>query len=280
MMKNILTIDVEDWYCDLPPSEWNNYESRVESPTKKILELLKKTNNKATFFILGHVAENNPDLVRLIKEQGHEIGSHGYWHRRITDQTPAEFEEDLLKSIKILKKITEEDVKGYRAPQFTVNEKTSYVIDLFKKYELKYDSSIFPVKTPLYGVPSAPLHIYRLCSKNILKDNPEEKFIEVPLSVYKIPFTKIRMPLIGGIYFRLFPYFLTKHAIKRINKQNKPAIFFTHPWEFDPNKPKIPGLKWNHYYGLKKSEMKFRKLLKEHEFISIKEWLEKNENTK
>jgi peptidoglycan-N-acetylglucosamine deacetylase len=279
-MKNILTVDVEDWYCDLSPDTWDKYEDRVEGATKKILKLLKETNNKATFFVLGYVAEKNPELIKTIQKEGHEIGSHGYWHRRITDQTSKIFEEDLLKSLRVLKKITKREIFGYRAPQFTILKETSYVIDILKKHGLKYDSSIFPAKTPLYGVSSAPLDKYFISSEDISKENLDKSFVEFPISIYEIPLIKKRLPLIGGIYFRFFPYFLTKHAIKKINKKKKPVVFFTHPWEFDPHKPKIPDLNWNHYYGIKHSEKKLRKLLKDHKFISIKEWMDGNENTR
>lgn len=279
-MKNILTVDVEEWYCDLPPESWEKYESRVGFSTKKILSILKETNNTATFFILGYVARKHPELVLEIKKHGHEIASHGYWHRRITNQTPEEFEKDLDMALRILKKITGEEVLGYRAPQFTIDESTSYAIGILKKYGLKYDSSIFPAKTPLYGVPTAPLYMYNISEQNITQHNHKENFIEIPISIYEFPFIKMRIPLIGGIYFRLFPYFLTKQAIKKINKQNKPAIFYMHPWEFDPEKPRIADLQWYHYYGIGSSEKKLRKLLKEHKFISIREWIEKHGDTR
>ncbi len=276
-MQNILSIDVEDWYCDLNPHEWEKHRGRVVTATRKILKMLRETNNKATFFVLGYVAEKYPYLVKEIQKENHEIGSHGYWHRRIADQTPEEFEKDLIMSLRVLEKITKQKVRGYRAPQFTISENTAYAIDLLKKHGLKYDSSIFPAKTPLYGEPFAPLYMYKPSFKEILKNDPRGQFLEIPISVYEIPILKKRIPLIGGIYFRFFPYFITKYAIKKINKQKKPVIFFTHPWEYDPGKPKIRGLKWNHYYGINKSTRKLRKLLKEHKFTSIKDWLNQNE---
>src|SRR3989344_9470415 len=160
-MKNILTVDVEEWYCDLKPSEWGKHEDRVVEATRAILKMLRETRNKATFFVLGYVAKKHPGLVKEIKMDGHETASHGYWHRRINDQTKEEFENDILKSIKVIENAAGQKIKGYRAPQFTISYETSYALSLLKKHGLKYDSSIFPAKTPLYGVASAPMQFYR-----------------------------------------------------------------------------------------------------------------------
>jgi hypothetical protein len=140
-----------------------------------------------------------------------------------------------------------------------------------KKNGLKYDSSIFPVKTPLYGVPTATLYPYHISSSNIKRDNPEEDFLEFPLSVYKIPIVHKNIPIAGGFYLRLFPYWFIKHAIRKINKIGQPAIFYIHPWEFDPKQPRIDELKGYHYYNLPRTETKFKKLLKDFKFISVRE---------
>ena len=172
-MVNILQIDVEDWYSDLDIRYWESSEDRIIQNTNKVLAILEERDIRATFFILGYLAEHFPQLVRRIKEQGHEIASHGYNHTPITKKTPLEFEEDLSKSIRILEKISGDKVWGYRAPQFTVVEKTSWAIDILKEKGLRYDSSIFPVKTPLYGVPDAPLFPYHISPLDIKKDNPD-----------------------------------------------------------------------------------------------------------
>lgn len=272
--KNILQIDVEDWYCDLDVNEWKYYEPRVVQSTNKILSILKEANNKATFFILGYVAEKFPSLVKKIEEEGHEIASHGYYHRRIDKQTPKEFEEDLLKSIRILEKITGKKIKGYRAPQFTVMEKTFWAIDILKKNGLKYDSSIFPVKTPLYGMPNSPLYPYKI--KETQQKEMKDDFWEIPLTVYKIPLIKKNIPIAGGFYLRAFPYFFVKHAIKKINKSENTAVCYIHPWELDAKKPKVRELKWYHYYNLDSTEKKFIKLINDFRFTSTEEWI-KNE---
>lgn len=273
---NILQIDVEDWYCDLDFEDWNLYENRVVQNTEKILSILKETQSKATFFILGYVAEKFPDLVKKIKKEEHEIASHGYNHKPVTQQSPIEFEKGLLKSNAVLEKITGEKVLGYRAPQFTVVEKTAWAIAILKKIGLKYDSSIFPVKTHLYGVPEAPLFPYHISSSDIKKEEPAENFLEIPLSVYKIPLINKNIPIAGGFYLRFFPYFIIYRAIKKINQLNHPAVCYLHPWEIDDGQPRIKKLKWYHYYNLSNTEKKFKKLLKDFKFTSTKNWIEKN----
>lgn len=280
--KNILQIDVEDWFCDLDPNEWKNYEPRVVENTEEVLRILKKTRNKATFFMLGHVAEKFPNLVKQIVKEGHELATHGYAHQRIDQQTPQEFKKDLDKSLKILKKITGKKAKGYRAPQFTITKATLWALDIIKELGLIYDSSIFPVKTPIYGMDNAPICPYRIkCSYG--------KFLfEVAPSVHIFPIVKKRFPFSGGFYLRFLPYFFIKHAIKKINKNNEPAVLYIHPWDLDPNKPKIKpkslfkyysfdssdkSLKWFHYYGLKSAKNKFKKLLNDFKFTSTMEWL-------
>lgn len=266
---NILTIDVEDYYQGTEIKNWGSYEDRVVQNTHKILNILCETNTKATFFVLGYVAEHFPGLVEEIKDEKHEIATHGYSHIPITNQTPAEFEEDLLKSIRILENITGDKVIGHRACRFTLMDKTAWAIDVLKKNGLKYDSSVFPIKTPLYGVPDAPLYPYHI-SSNIKVDDEKEDFLELPLSVYKISGIKKNIPIAGGFYLRFFPYLFIKHAIKKINRMNHPAVIYIHPWEVDPEQPKIDSYRWYHYYRLSKTEQKFRKLLKDFKFTSVR----------
>lgn len=260
---NILQIDVEDWYSDLNIKYWQSCEDRIVQSTNKVLTILRERDAQATFFILGYIGERFPELVAKIKEQGHEVASHGYSHTPITKQTPSEFEEDLLKSIRILKKITGDEIWGYRAPQFTVVEKTSWAINILKKNGLKYDSSIFPVRTHLYGIPDAPLFPYHI----------EENFLEFPLSVYRIPIIKKNIPIAGGFYLRFFPYRFISHAIKKINGANHPAVCYLHPWELDFGQPRINSLKWYHYHCLDRTEKKFKQLLKDFKFTSTKKWI-------
>ena len=270
-VTNILTVDVEDWYMDADISAWDSYEDRVVQSTEKVLEILDESNTKATFFVVGYVAEHFPELIKDIRDRGHEIGTHGYNHTPITRQTPSEFEEDLLKSVRILEQITGEKIFGHRACQFTIMEKTSWAIDILKRYGLKYDSSVFPVKTHLYGVPDAPLYPYHISSSNIKRDEPEEDFFEFPLSVYRTPLVHKNIPMAGGFYLRFLPYWFIKKAIKKINKVSQPAIFYIHPWEFDTKQPRIKEFEWYHYYRLGSTESKFKKLLTDFKFSAIKD---------
>lgn len=272
-VTNILTIDVEDWYMDTDISTWSLYEDRIVKSTQKILEILDESNTKATFFVVGYVAEHFPELIKDVKDKGHEIATHGYSHTSIRKQTPSEFEEDLLRSIKVLENITKDKIRGHRACEFSIDKKTSWAIDILKKNGLKYDSSVFPVKTHLYGVPDAPLYPYHIASSNIKIDNPEEDFFELPLSVYKLPFVHKNIPIAGGFYLRFFPYWFIKHALKKINKMGHPVIIYVHPWEFDLGQPRIKELNGLHYYNLPYTERKFKSLLKDFAFTSVSAWL-------
>ena len=162
---------------------------------------------------------------------------------------------------------------GLEPPQFSITEKTSWAIDILKRNGLRYDSSVFPVKTSLYGVPAAPLFPFPI-SSGIKVDPGKENFWELPLSVYKIPGINRNLPIAGGFYLRFFPYLFIKHSLEKINKLNQPAICYLHPWELDPDQPKIPGFKWYHYYRLADTEKKFRKLLRDFDFTSARGWLD------
>jgi polysaccharide deacetylase family protein (PEP-CTERM system associated) len=273
-MINLLTVDVEDWYHDLDPSLWGLCEDRVVSSTQKILHIIEKYGYNATFFVLGHVAEHHPDLVKQINDKGHEIATHGYFHHPITQKNRDEFEEDLRKSISILECITRRKILGHRACKFSINKKTAWAIDVLEKNELKYDSSVFPALTPEYGVLGAPLHPYRISSSNIETDNSNGSLIEFPLSVFSIPFLRINIPVAGGFYLRFFPYWYIKMGLKRINKMGYPGVVFIHPKDLDPQQPRVKEFSWHYYFGLPNAEKKFTKLLSDFKFTSIENYLE------
>jgi peptidoglycan-N-acetylglucosamine deacetylase len=270
-MRNILQIDVEDWYCDLDPKDWDKHESRVVAATGRVLSMLEDSGNRATFFVLGYVAERFPELVKTIDERGHEVASHGYGHRRIPDQTPGEFEEDVRRSVAILETITSKKIRGYRAPQFTILKETLWALDVLKRLGLEYDSSVFPVKTPLYGIPDAPLSPHRIRSKTA---EDQDGLLEIPLSAYTAPLLGKRVPVAGGFYFRFFPYLFIRHALRRINREGRVAVCYIHPWDLDPGKPRAEGLMWYHYYRIASTERKFRRLLGDFTFISAGEWID------
>lgn len=258
-MTNALSFDIEDWFqvenlrSVIPRGDWDKYELRVERNTLKILEILRKHNTKATFFVLGWIAERCPELVRKISQEGNEIASHGYSHELVYNQTQFQFEEDLLRSKRILEGITGKEVLGYRASNFSITQESIWAIDILKKCGFKYDSSIFPVsfhdRYGFKGVNSRPF----------VFDNG---LVEVPLSTVKV--LNVRLPLAGGGYFRLLPYFYFRYFFKRLNKNGESFVFFLHPWELDPGQPRVNiplKYRFRHYNNLDKTEIKLRQLL-------------------
>jgi polysaccharide deacetylase family protein (PEP-CTERM system associated) len=268
---NAMTVDLEDWHHSIdsiPFEDWDKYESRVEANTHKILELFKQHNINATFFILGYIAEKYPSLIKEISSLGHEIATHGHAHRLVYRQTPQEFREDLKRAIGVIENTAQQKVLGYRAPYWTITKESYWALDILQEEGIKYDSSIFPMKTYLYGIPDAPLYPY------VVKENNGNKLIEFPPSVIKIMGVKI--PVAGGFYMRLLPSWIIRSGIKKINKENQSTIMYIHPPEFDPQKPviKMPFMeKILHYYNLDVMEGKIKSLIAEFKFGTIRELL-------
>ena len=270
-IKNIMSIDFEDYFCDLPFATWNEYENRVIKTTPTLLELFSKYDVKATFFVVGYFAEKFPELIKGIHEEGHEIASHSFSHIDLRKASRVEIEKDLIKSFEVLENVTGEKVVGFRAPFFSIDDSNSWVIDFLKKH-IKYDSSIFPVKSPLYGIPDAPRDIYHPSQKNFIKNDESEEFIEIPLLTNRI-LSFYNLPSAGGFYFRSLPYFLISQGIKKFNHENKPAMLYFHPKDLDINMPKIKEYSWHYYYGKRNILKKFEKLLNDFEFTSAKNFL-------
>ncbi|HSE83125.1 MAG TPA: DUF3473 domain-containing protein, partial [Thermodesulfobacteriota bacterium] len=227
-----MTVDVEDWYHSIesiPPHDWDNYESRVEPSTYKILEIFEQFGVRATFFILGHVAEKHPVLIKEIQSMGHEIATHGYFHRLVYRQTPQEFRKDLRRSIEVIEDITHEKILGYRAPYWTITKESYWALDILQEEGIKYDSSIYPVKTYLYGIPGAPVYPY------VVKEHNGNRLIEFPPSTVNI--CGLRVPIAGGFYMRALPSWLVRWGIKKINNEGQSAIIYIHPPELDSLKP-------------------------------------------
>ncbi len=270
-MKNAISIDVEDWFCANNISEiinireWGQCESRIKQNTSKILSILEKRSVKATFFILGWIAERFPEIVVDINGEGHEIATHGYSHSLLTRITPHEFEDDLCKSIEIIGRHADQDIIGFRAPSFSITRATFWAFDILRKYKIRYDSSIFPVKFhPDYGVPDVPKGPYKV----------NDDLWEFPLSCFNIFGENV--PCSGGGYFRLFPYLFTRYGIRRCNNDGRPVVFYLHPWEVDPDIPRISLSfikKFRHYNNLNKTEKRLERLLDDFEFTTIKEVL-------
>jgi polysaccharide deacetylase family protein (PEP-CTERM system associated) len=264
---NYLTIDVEDYFQVsafekvIDPKSWDSYPSRVVRNTQIILDILEARNVKATFFIVGWIAERYPQLVRKISNQGHELGCHSYWHRKVYDLTPEEFRADTHRSKSLLEDITGQPVYGYRAPSYSITQKSLWALDILSGLGFRYDSSIFPTYHDNYGIPDAPRFVYNL---------KEQEMIEYPISTAKI-FGR-NLPISGGGYFRLFPYSITRAALKRINTvESQPFVFYFHPWEIDPDQPRVDGAgllsRFRHYVNLKTTQEKLEKLLDDFQFM-------------
>jgi polysaccharide deacetylase family protein (PEP-CTERM system associated) len=264
-----LSFDVEEhfqvsaFWSETRRQQWDQLESRVSRNTEKILGLLAQRNVCATFFILGWVAEHCPGLVQSIAAQGHEVASHGYGHELITGQTPKTFREDVRKAKGILEDISGKRVYGYRAPSFSITNDTKWAIPVLIEEGYLYDSSIFPVLHDQYGMPDATPTIHLL--------HGEAGCIwEVPPSTTSILW--IRLPVAGGGYFRLFPYALLRQLLKKIERTGNPLVMYLHPWELDPEQPRMDGpffSRFRHYLNLHKTENRLNALLEDFSFGPI-----------
>ena len=263
-IKNAMTVDVEDYFQvgafenDIDRGDWEKLECRVERNVDVILNMFDDHGVKATFFTLGWIAERYPHIIRKIVEGGHELASHGMSHMRVSDQSRAEFTEDVVSSKKLLEDIGGIAVKGYRAPSFSIGENNLWALDVLFESGYKYSSSIYPIRHDHYGMPSAPRFAF--------SPTKTQDFLEMPVTTVEVMGRKI--PCGGGGYFRLLPYFISRAALRRVNeKDGESCIFYFHPWEIDPGQPrqKQAGLKskFRHYTNLGVMEGKIRKVLTE-----------------
>jgi len=271
-MNNQLTIDVEDYYhvsgmqSVIHKEEWENYPSRVEENTRRLLHLLRIYRVRATFFILGIVAEQHPKLVKEIQQSGHEIASHGYDHALLYTLNATEFLKDVGWSKRLLEDITGQPILGYRAPSFSITEKTPWVPYILLNEGFLYDSSVYPSAYARNGTPSGQRIPHVLCTMG------ERILWEFPLPTYRI-FGK-NVPVAGGGYFRFFPYCVTKACIRSLNQHGIPVVIYLHPWELDPNQPRLkPELanRFRHYLNLHKTELRLTQLLRDFTFTTISE---------
>lgn len=256
---NALTIDVEDYFQVsafapfIPRSEWAVRECRVERNVDLILGMLDDHNTKATFFTLGWVAERYPEVVKRIVASGHELASHGYGHERASDQTPEAFFSDVQVAKLILEDLAGYEVKGYRAPSFSIGENNLWAFECLERAGYKYSSSIYPIRHDHYGMPDAPRSAHKIGN-----------LLEVPATTLR--FFNRNWPASGGGYFRLMPYGLSRWMIRRVNSVDKlPAVFYFHPWEIDPQQPRIPNVgaktRFRHYVNIHRMEHRLRRLI-------------------
>ena len=269
-MLNILTVDVEEYFQVhnfervVRREEWDAYESRVEVSTDRVLSLLAEAGTRATFFILGWIAGRHPDMVQRIQRAGHEIATHGYNHQLIYRQTPGEFAADLRRSVEIIEGVTGERVLGYRAPSFSITRDSLWALDIIREQGLKYDSSIFPLAIhDRYGIAGAARHPHRV----------ENGLWEFPIAT--IPVWGKNMPVGGGGYLRLLRYPMVRWALRRINAEGQPCVVYFHPWELDPDQPRIKNApllsRFRQYVNLDQMEDFLRALLSDFEFGPVRE---------
>ena len=259
-LTNALTIDVEDYFqvSAFAPyirrEDWDSRECRVERNVGRILELLAEREVKATFFTLGWIAERYPSLVRQMAAAGHEIASHGYGHQRASDLYRDAFTQDVTRAKQLLEDITGSAVTGYRAPSFSIGTGNLWAFDILARAGHAYSSSIYPIQHDHYGMPDSPRFAYRLgCG-----------LLEVPVTTLRL--MNRNLPSSGGGYFRLLPYAVSRWMIERVNREDRePAVFYCHPWEFDPAQPRIPGIdartRFRHYLNLARMESRLCSLL-------------------
>lgn len=282
MPKNIFTIDYEDW---MTTSHYKavvkdtNKKYLLEKPTHQLLDLLERHQVKATFFVLGQVAKDCSLLIRAINNKGHEIANHGYSHTPIHFLSPNDFIHELRETNKILEDIIQKKVKGFRAPFFSLNQKSPWVIDTLIEEGFVYDSSIFPMKTPRYGVNKAPLKPYYISSENILRHSQQQELIEFPISIYKSNFLKI--PSAGGIYGRFLPEKIFLQLLKEIHKQNLIHLYI-HPWELINKRELAPHPGWIKNilanYNSEQYINKLEKAIQLFQFTNIETWIAENKS--
>jgi polysaccharide deacetylase family protein (PEP-CTERM system associated) len=271
-MVNALSFDLEDWFCVsnfrkvIKQEDWRLQDQRVVVNTRRILSLLKKYNVEATFFVLGWIAEQVPEVVREIYDQGHEIATHGYSHKMITEMESSEFNNDIGHALAVTRSIVADEILGYRAPTFSLTRDTLWATDILKKHGIRYDSSIFPMSfmKAYEGIPGISPWPFRF----------ENGLIEFPLSCA----TKfsLRVPCSGGCFFRALPYAITKNLLAGINRKGNSFMFYLHPWEIDPGQPRrsIPIIdSIRHYINLDKTYDRLERLIQDFRFTSAKKVL-------
>jgi len=259
-----MTVDVEDYFQveafshQIDRSDWTDFEGRIERNVDRLLQQFSDHGARGSFFTLGWTAERYPALIKRIIAAGHELASHGYDHTRVDRQNPDKFRLDVRKTKQILEDVGGVEVRGYRAPSFSVSNKTPWVFQILADEGYRYSSSIYPIHHDLYGMPSAPRFAY----------TPDEncEILEVPITTLSLLSRKL--PCGGGGYFRLYPYALSRWAMRRVNrKDRRPCVFYLHPWEIDPDQPRMPNLspktRFRHYLNLRRMEDRLHRLLRD-----------------
>ena len=273
-MQHYFTVDVEEHFqvAALEPyvarAEWDALESRVESSTTRILDLMDRPGARGTFFVLGWVAERHPDLVREIARRGHEVASHGWDHRRVTQLSPDEFRDQVRRSRSVLEGLAGRPVQGYRAPSFSIVPGREWALDILIEEGYRYDSSLFPGRRPGYGYAAGGRDPYLL-------KRAAGTLLEIPPTTLR--FAGMNLPAAGGAYFRLLPYALVRAGLRQAARRGASGTFYLHPWEVDPDQPRFAvsaATRLRHYGALARTAPRLERLLGEFEFGSIAASLE------
>lgn len=278
-MHNALTVDVEDYFHvaafskQIDPATWDGFTLRVERNTHRLLGLFAEYDVRATFFVLGWVAERCPNLVREIGKQGHEIACHGYSHQLIYNQSPVVFREETIRAKACLEQQAQCEILGYRAASYSITKNSLWALDILAELGFKYDSSIFPVRHDRYGIPGSPRWPYQI-------KTPDGALVEFPPSTMAL--MKYHLPVAGGGYFRLYPYWFTRFALARINNSEKqPFIFYLHPWEIDPEQPRIRTgwlSTFRHYTNINRCAECLCRLLGDFQFTTVQKVLNEKDS--
>ncbi|HET9275329.1 MAG TPA: XrtA system polysaccharide deacetylase [Gemmatimonadales bacterium] len=270
---HLFSIDVEEHYQAnafdrvISREAWPRQPSRVVDNTVRLLELLGRRGARATCFVLGWVAERQPDLIRRIVAEGHEVASHGWWHRRITELTPDQLRQEVRDSKRVLEDLTGQPVRGFRAPSFSIVPGGEWAFDVLLEEGYTYDSSLFPIRRPGYGYPGAPPVPHEI-------RRPAGTLLEIPMATVSVFGWKL--PAAGGGYLRQLPYWLTRAAAAEAERRRVPGMFYVHPWEVDPGQPRLPAgwlTRFRHYRGLDRMLPRLERLLSEVRFVSVADWL-------
>ncbi|WP_263834168.1 XrtA system polysaccharide deacetylase [Salinibacter sp.] len=268
MVSSVFSIDVEDWYqgIEIPMDQWDGFERRVEDSMSRLLDLMARYDVTATCFVLGRVAEEHPQLVQRIHEAGHEIATHGYSHAKVYDLTPERFRRELRRSIDLLQDLTGEPVRGHRAPYFSITKESLWALDILAQEGIRYDSSIHPVLNWRYGIPDADR------TPSVIDTPNGEQLLEAPVSTY--PLYNVNVPCGGGAYLRIYPYWLQRTLLRRIEKRGEHVGIYVHPWEVDPNHPRLDlpfRVSTTHYWNLDSTFPKLERLFQDFTFESYRD---------
>lgn len=271
-MFNILTVDLEEWYHPeyVRKKALPSKEERIIHSLKTTLALLNKWNLNATFFVVGELAEKHPEIIETLRDNNHEIAFHGYHHEPLWKSNA----KMLRLEIEKFNSLIGEKCAGFRAPSFSLSNETKWALKVLVNSGYRYDSSLFPARTPLYGIWNAPTTPYKPSHENITEKDETTKLWEFPLLVYKLK--GINVPVAGGFYMRFFSVSLIAKAIKKLNQQGFPAVVFFHNWELDPETPRLKLGLYRYfvtYHKLKETSMKLERLLSRFKFTSVKEYM-------